>query len=151
MHPRIRELHERLRAFEGAAVAFSGGVDSTFLLAVAKLALGERLLALIGASPTYPQSEHQAALELAAQLGVAHRVLETAELENAEFRATPPHRCYICKTVLFRAMRQAAVEADLDVLLEGSNADDAGDSRDGDLARPRAGSWGCGTHGSSAG
>ncbi|MCP4601314.1 MAG: ATP-dependent sacrificial sulfur transferase LarE [Proteobacteria bacterium] len=128
---KYKALLKSLGAMQGAAVAFSGGVDSTFLIAAAKEALGDRVLAVIGQSPTYPQREYQAAMQLATQLGVRYSVVKTDEISNPEFNANPPHRCFVCKTTLFNAIRIVADKEDLEYVLEGSNADDAGDYRPG--------------------
>lgn len=131
MHQRIEELTGHLRALGGAAVAFSGGVDSTFLLAVAKVALGDQLLAVIGKSATYPARELTGAIALADELGVPYKVVTTCEIDDPEFSRNPPHRCYICKSTLLNLIIATAGEYGLPHVIEGSNADDVGDFRPG--------------------
>ncbi len=121
------------------AVAFSGGVDSTFLLAAAKEALGDRALAVIGRSATYPEREMNDAVELAEQLGVRYKVVNTCELDNETFRANPHDRCAMCKTELISKVREVADQEGLEHVLEGSNADDVGDYRPGMAASQKLG------------
>ncbi|MCP4679450.1 MAG: ATP-dependent sacrificial sulfur transferase LarE [Deltaproteobacteria bacterium] len=128
---KFRALIRMLAETNGAAVAFSGGVDSTFLLAAAVKALGDRALAVIGRSPTYPAREYEAATQLAEKIGAPCRVVDTDEMANPEFRTNPPHRCYICKTTLLSMVQRAAAEEGIELVLEGSNADDAQDFRPG--------------------
>jgi pyridinium-3,5-biscarboxylic acid mononucleotide sulfurtransferase len=131
VHQRIAELKDHIEQLGGAAVAFSGGVDSTFLLAVAKLALGDNLVAIIGKSHTYPARELRGAIDLAKTMGVAHKVVETCELDDPEFSRNPPHRCYICKSSLLKMIIAEAQNRGLPHVIEGSNADDTGDFRPG--------------------
>ncbi len=136
---KVEELISYLRKLGSAAVGFSGGVDSTFLLACAHRALGDRALAVIGRSPTYPQREYQEAVSLAQKIGAEYRVVDTDELSNPDFRFNPPHRCFICKTTLFSAVKQIAENEDIHHVLEGSNADDTGDFRPGMQAARKLG------------
>jgi uncharacterized protein len=127
----IAALHERMLALGSVAVAYSGGVDSTVLLAVALRALGPRAVAVFGRSATVPGGEEEAALALAAALGARLRVVETGELEDPAFVANGPDRCFHCKRGLFELVRTVAAEEGLAAVLEGSNADDLGDFRPG--------------------
>lgn len=114
-----------------ALVAFSGGVDSTLLLKVARDVLGDRVLAVIASSETYPGKEIREARALARTLKVRHRVIHTDELKNPEFVKNPPLRCYHCKRELFSTLKAIAREEGIPFVLDGQNADDLGDFRPG--------------------
>jgi len=128
---KYERLVETLRQTGGAVVAFSGGVDSALLLAAARQALGDRALAAIGRSPSYPAREHAAALELASQIGARHVTVDPGELADPRYRSNPADRCFICKGTLFRALLELARREGLAAVVEGSNADDAHDYRPG--------------------
>jgi pyridinium-3,5-biscarboxylic acid mononucleotide sulfurtransferase len=115
----------------GAVVAFSGGVDSTVLLAAALQALDQKALAVTAVSPTYPETELAGAQELAHAMGARQLVIKTAEFEHADYRANPPNRCYFCKKDLFERLKEIASQEGLPYVLDGSNADDLGDFRPG--------------------
>lgn len=131
----LRDKHAALeRAIvqcESALVCFSGGVDSTLLLRVAHDVLGERCVALTAVSITMAQSERQAAVELARQIGVRHEVVESHELERPGFAQNPVDRCYHCKAELMEIARPAADRLGLQAVLLGTNLDDLGDHRPG--------------------
>ncbi|MBW2121925.1 MAG: ATP-dependent sacrificial sulfur transferase LarE [Deltaproteobacteria bacterium] len=113
-------------------VAFSGGVDSTFLLAVAEDVLPKKaLLAVTGLSPTFPDRELAEAKRLAALLGVEHILIPTGEMEIPEFRSNPADRCYYCKRDLFSRLRETADKRGIPWLVEGSTLDDVSDHRPG--------------------
>ena len=112
-------------------VAFSGGVDSTFLAAVAQEALGLRARAITGLSPSVAPAEREEAAELAARIGIAHEFIETHEMENPEYVANSPLRCFHCKDELYGILGAIAGTAGHSTVLDGTNLDDAGDWRPG--------------------
>ena len=128
---RYEALRELLRDMDRALVAFSGGVDSTFLLAVAVECLGENILAVTGLSPSVPAAEREEAVSLARQLGAGHRFIQTAEMERPEYVANAPDRCYFCKTELFEQLGSLARAEGYAWVLDGANLDDLGDDRPG--------------------
>ena len=112
-------------------VAFSGGVDSTFLLRVAHDLLGDGACAITATSPTYPDSEFAAACELARQIGARQIVVESNELEIPGFAGNPRDRCYHCKRELFQLCAARAAELGFAFIADGSNIDDLNDYRPG--------------------
>jgi len=120
-----------LGSLDGAVVAFSGGVDSTLLLHLAREALGERCLALTTVSPSLPVRERREAAALARSLGVVHELVDSDELERTGFTTNAPDRCYFCKTELFDHCFEAAARHGLSTVVYGATRDDAGDHRPG--------------------
>jgi uncharacterized protein len=112
-------------------VAFSGGVDSTFLLRVAHDVLGDRACAVTATSPTYPESEFRSSAELARLIGALQIVVESNELEIPGFAANPKDRCYHCKRELFRLCAGKGAELGYAVIADGSTIDDLDDYRPG--------------------
>jgi len=116
-------------------VAYSGGVDSVFLLRAAVDALGaEQVLAVIGDSPSYPSRECADAIQLAEEMGVSFRIIQTEELLDTRYAANPNNRCYYCKHELFSRILRIAEEEGYAAVLDGNNADDVGDWRPGQQA-----------------
>jgi pyridinium-3,5-biscarboxylic acid mononucleotide sulfurtransferase len=129
---KIERLEEIIEGYGRVVVAFSGGVDSSLLLALSIEVLGrDGVVALIGYSPTYPVREKERAVEFCERLGVGYHVLETDEISDDRYRENSPLRCYYCKSHLFEDARRFAQERGIDVVIEGSNADDLGDYRPG--------------------
>lgn len=130
--------YERLvAAIDGhgsALVAFSGGVDSAFVLKVAVDRLGARAVALTAISASVPPEEAQAARALAASLGARHVCVASHELDDPRYAANPTNRCYFCKTELYTLAEQQRVALGLSVVLDGFNADDTRDHRPGHQA-----------------
>lgn len=123
-------------------VAFSGGVDSTFLLKVAKEALqkeGQRVLAVTARSASYPESEFQETLRLAGEVGAEHLVIHTEEMENENYLKNPSNRCYFCKSELHSKLKDVAKEQNVDWILDGTNYDDRTDYRPGMQAAQESG------------
>jgi uncharacterized protein len=132
--PKAAALHTLLRGCGSALVAFSGGVDSTFLLAVARQELGEQVVALTAHSPAVPLVEREAARTLARQLGVRHLEVESREGSDPGYVENSDQRCYFCKRELYRLCREAAGACSLATVLDGFNADDRQDHRPGHRA-----------------
>lgn len=128
---KYEKLKNLLQGMEKVLVAFSGGVDSSFLLKVARDVLGDGVLAVIAGSETYPEKEKEEAIQLAQRMGVKHRVIYTHELENPDFAQNPPQRCYFCKTELFGRLKEIADEEGISHVLDGSNFEDLEDFRPG--------------------
>ncbi len=128
------ELKACLASFGSVAVAFSSGVDSTFLLYAAKDALGENVIAVTASSCSFPVRELNEAKEYCAGAGVRHFVVESEELKIEGFSQNPKNRCYLCKRELFEKIKRLAAEQNIAQVAEGSNLDDNGDYRPGLLA-----------------
>jgi pyridinium-3,5-biscarboxylic acid mononucleotide sulfurtransferase len=126
-----QKLLDILREMGGCVIGFSGGVDSTFLFAVAAGVLGERALAVTATSETYPERELREANDLAAKIGGRHRVIVSEELDIPGFAENPADRCYHCKSELFTKLRKLAADEGLPHVADGSNVDDRGDYRPG--------------------
>ena len=128
---KIDALRGLIRDMGSVLVAFSGGVDSTFLAKVAFDALGEKTAAVTARSETYPEFEFDEAVSLAQRIGIRHEVIHTEELGIDGFRDNPPERCYYCKRELFGKLCAMAAEMEIEHVADGSNADDVDDFRPG--------------------
>src|SRR3970040_920147 len=131
MDAKFEGLKEILRETRGALVAFSGGVDSTFLVKVAHMVLGDRAIAVTTASPTAPPGELEAAEELAKLIGCRHITVPSHELDNPSFSQNPVNRCYFCKDELYRICRAQADQLGLERVVDGANVGDLKDPRPG--------------------
>jgi uncharacterized protein len=126
-----RRLYDLLALCDSAIVAFSGGVDSTYLAWAAAHVLGARALCITADSPSYPDRHRQLARRIAREFGLQHEIVSTAELERPEYRANPLDRCYYCKHELFTTLARIARDRGIAAILDGNNADDRGDYRPG--------------------
>ena len=132
-------LLQWLESLPGAVVAFSGGVDSGVVAQAAFFALGARALAITADSPSVPRSEIALARQLAAHIGIVHRVIETNEFDNPDYTRNAGDRCYFCKSELYSRIQTLLPELGFDVVLSGANLDDLGDYRPGLIAASERG------------
>ena len=131
---KYENLKEYLRSLGSVAVAFSSGVDSTFLLKTAHDVLGDQCLAITAMSCSFPKRELEEAKAFCEKEGIRHITVESEELEIEGFCQNPTNRCYICKKELFEKIWEIARREGLNAVAEGSNMDDNGDYRPGLMA-----------------
>ena len=132
---KLIKLREILKNLKRVVIAYSGGVDSTFLLKVAKDILGkENVLAITADSPIHPDEEIKSAKKIAKKIGARHLIIKTKELKNSFFVRNSPKRCYYCKRGLFTRLTKIAKKKNLSFILDGTNSDDAEDFRPGTKA-----------------
>jgi uncharacterized protein len=128
---KLTRLKEILRPMPSVMVAFSGGVDSSFLLQVACEVAGQRVLALTTTSPTMPAEDFRSATEIAQRIGARHLVVHSNELEIPGYAQNPINRCYLCKSNLFEVCEAKAAELGITQIVDGLNLDDLHDYRPG--------------------
>jgi uncharacterized protein len=134
LNEKYHSLRAALQALGSVVVAFSGGVDSTFLLKVAHDVLGDRAIAVTAASCSFPERELKEAKAFCAAQGIRHIVCQSEELDIEGFRQNPKNRCYLCKHELFEKIWAIAKAEGFQAVAEGSNMDDNGDYRPGLIA-----------------
>lgn len=138
LEEKLNKLRAIMHECDSVLVAYSGGVDSALVMAIAHRELGERALACIGVSPSYPTREMRDAVKLAEQIGVPYRLVNTAEYLDANYAANPTNRCYFCKSELHDQLKKVASEEGWQMVLDGNNSSDLGDYRPGmEAARER--------------
>lgn len=124
-------LKDNIKKRGSGAVAFSGGVDSTFLVKVVHEVLGDKMIAVTATSSTYPERELKEAIKYAKDMGVKHLIISSEELDIEGFASNPTNRCYYCKKELFSKIQAIAKEHNIEYVFDGSNIDDDGDYRPG--------------------
>jgi pyridinium-3,5-biscarboxylic acid mononucleotide sulfurtransferase len=131
LQDKLNQLKKDLKQLDSLAVAFSGGVDSTFLLKVAHDMMHDRVVAVTATSSTYPERELNEAKDFVRDNGIRHIVFHSEEMDIEGFSSNPVNRCYLCKKELFSKIRDVAGQNGIMYIAEGSNIDDLGDYRPG--------------------
>ncbi|MCK4264259.1 MAG: ATP-dependent sacrificial sulfur transferase LarE, partial [Candidatus Aminicenantes bacterium] len=136
---KYKRLKGIIKEMGSVLVAFSGGVDSSFLLKTAHEVLGDEVFAVIASSETYPEKEKEEAIKIAQYLNVRYKIIRTRELENPDFVNNSPQRCYFCKRVLFSRLKEIAEDEGIPCVIDGANLEDTGDYRPGSIAAEELG------------
>jgi uncharacterized protein len=131
LNDKYNKLKEYIKSLGSVAVAFSSGVDSTFLLKVCKDVLGDNVIAVTARSCSFPKRELNEAVEFCKKENIRHFIVDSEELDIDGFSKNPPNRCYICKKELFEKIIKIAKENSIENIVEGSNLDDNSDYRPG--------------------
>ena len=131
---KFKKLEKILREMQGFVVAFSGGVDSTFLTVLAHKVLKDQVLAVTALSQTYPQADLATVKKVIKDFGIRHHFVDTEELADENFLRNPPNRCYHCKKELFTKLKAIAAANNFTGVADGTNFDDARDFRPGKIA-----------------
>lgn len=139
MDEKLELLKTGLKKYKSAVIAFSGGVDSTFLARIAKDVYGDNLLLITATSSTYPFYELDEAKSLVQFLGITHKIIVSEEIDIPGYAENPPDRCYYCKSELFGKIKYIATKDGFEAVLDGSNADDLKDFRPGMKAKQEKG------------
>lgn len=139
MQDKLGELRGRMRDLGSVVVAFSGGLDSAFVLAIGHEVLAERAVGLTAFSPSVPQRERADAARIARELGARHMIVDSRELHDPRYAANPDNRCFYCKSELYTLTERARRDLGFEHVVNGTNLDDLGDYRPGLEAAKAAG------------
>jgi uncharacterized protein len=139
LQAKIEKAVHIIGQFNGAVVALSAGVDSSLVAVLAHKALGDRAAAVTAVSESLAPGEIEIAKKTAGRIGIRHIVVSTDEVHNSSYAANPMNRCYFCKDTLYRELRRQADKSGFEVILDGTQLEDLGDTRPGLLAAKEAG------------
>src|SRR5881397_2367477 len=139
LQAKMEKVVHIISQFNGAVVALSAGVDSSLVAALARRALGDRVVAVTALSESLAPGEMEIAQKTATQIGIRHIIVRTDEVHNANYKANPSNRCYYCKETLYRELRRQAGKSKFEAILDGTHLDDLGETRPGLLAAKDAG------------
>jgi pyridinium-3,5-biscarboxylic acid mononucleotide sulfurtransferase len=131
LEQKTKKIKSLIKEMNSVLVAFSGGVDSTLVLALAHEVLGKNSLGVTAQSASVPDREMKASSQLAEEIGAKHLVIKTEEMSNPNYRANPANRCYHCKSELYSSLKKVADQKNISHILNGTNTDDLGDYRPG--------------------